>query len=69
MGFNAKHQDGTTYWHASTPADGLDSRCGGSGILHCHCGGDLCVCGNFGEVECDGCPDCEHDGPDDDFDD
>lgn len=36
--------------------------CGGSGILHCMCGGDLCVCHNHGEVECDGCPDChDHD--------
>ena len=41
------------------------SRCGGSGVLDCKCGGDQCVCHNHGEVECPGCPDCEED---DDFD-
>ena len=40
---------------------GLDDRCGGSGFLDCHCGGDLCVCHNHGEAECHGCPDCEDD--------
>lgn len=40
--------------------------CGGSGTLHCYCGGDLCVCHNHGEAECPGCPDCRYD--DDDFD-
>jgi hypothetical protein len=42
----------------------FDEDCGGSGYLHCFCGGDLCVCHNHGEVECPGCPDCESD---DDF--
>lgn len=37
----------------------LDKSCGGSGTLYCHCGGDLCVCHNHGEVECGGCDDCE----------
>jgi hypothetical protein len=46
-------------------SDYLDMRCGGLGILDCHCGGDLCVCHNHGEVECYGCPDCE--GDDDDY--
>ena len=46
---------------------GLDERCGGSGFLDCHCGGDLCVCHNHGEAECHGCPDCEDD--DDDYED
>lgn len=41
--------------------DGLDETCGGSGVLHCYCGGDLCVCHNHGEVQCDGCPDCDFD--------
>lgn len=40
-------------------SDGLNARCHGTGMLDCHCGGDLCVCHNHGEVECDGCPDCE----------
>lgn len=33
--------------------------CGGSGVIDCHCGGDLCVCHNHGEVECLGCEECE----------
>jgi len=41
--------------------------CGGSGLLDCECGGDFCVCHHHGEVECDGCEDCDFD--DDDFDD
>jgi hypothetical protein len=43
----------------------LPTRCGGSGMLYCECGGDLCVCHNHGEMDCDGCPDCE--GDDDDL--
>lgn len=40
-------------------SDFLDESCGGTGILNCHCGGDLCVCHHHGETECFGCPDCE----------
>lgn len=44
--------------------------CGGTGTLHCYCGGDQCVCHNHGEVECDGCEDCDvGDGFEDDYDD
>lgn len=32
--------------------------CSGSGIMRCHCGGDLCVCGDDGE-QCVGCENCE----------
>lgn len=39
----------------------LPDRCGGSGTLHCECGGDFCVCHHHGEVECDGCEDCRGD--------
>lgn len=46
-------------------SDYLDRRCGGLGMLDCHCGGDLCVCHNHGHVECYGCPDCEDE--DDDY--
>jgi hypothetical protein len=46
---------------------GLSDRCGGMGTLDCRCGGDLCVCHNHGETECFGCPDCEDDAGDDDF--
>lgn len=45
----------------------LDDRCGGTGILFCQCGGDLCVCHNHGEMECLGCEDCEE--PADDYED
>lgn len=45
----------------------LDSGCGGTGVLYCHCGGDLCVCHFHGETECPGCSDCESN--DNDFDD
>lgn len=53
---------------------GLDDGCGGTGVLYCSCGGDLCVCHNHGEVECDGCDDCceagdEHDYGDEEDDD
>lgn len=46
--------------------------CGGNGTLDCHCGGDLCVCHNHGEVECYGCADCspwddDEDGYDGEF--
>lgn len=40
---------------------GLESSCGGTGSLNCHCGGDLCVCHYHGETECPGCTDCEDD--------
>lgn len=59
MGYTAKHMNGEKFWHATTATEGLEQRCGGMGVLNCFCGGDLCVCGNFGEVECFGCPDCE----------
>lgn len=43
--------------------------CYGTGMLDCLCGGDMCVCHNHGEVQCDGCEDCcsgdEHDDDDD----
>lgn len=44
--------------------DCLERGCGGSGTLHCECGGEFCVCHHHGEVECPGCEDCE-DGEDD----
>lgn len=31
-------------------------RCGGVGSVSCHCGGDLCVCANYGDMDC---PTCE----------
>lgn len=48
--------------------DGLDATCGGSGTLYCRCGGDQCVCHHHGEVECQGCEDCEERGGGDDED-
>ncbi len=44
------------------------SDCGGSGFRFCYCGGDLCVCHNHGEVECD-CERCDEDCWADDYDD
>jgi len=41
-------------------SDDLDPSCGGTGMLNCYCGGDICVCHNHGEFECDGCEDCEY---------
>lgn len=38
--------------------------CDGGGILECsRCGGEFCACGpcrGQGEIECPGCPNCEH---------
>jgi len=42
----------------------VDRSCGGLGVLDCHCGGDLCICHNHGEIDCGGCSDCE---PDDEY--
>jgi len=39
--------------------DELEDRCGGTGVLHCHCGGDICICHWHGECECFGCEDCD----------
>ena len=47
----------------------VGGNCGGTGMLDCHCGGDLCVCHNHGEVECFGCPGCEPDDDRDEYDD
>lgn len=30
-------------------------RCDGGGTLECYCGGDLCVCENYGERDCPLC--------------
>lgn len=30
-------------------------RCSGMGTISCHCGGDLCVCLNYGERDCPLC--------------
>lgn len=45
----------------------LEPCCGGTGFLHCECGGDFCACG-MQMVECPGCCDCEDDGEDTDED-
>jgi len=33
----------------------LCPRCDGQQTVSCHCGGDLCVCDNYGERECPLC--------------
>lgn len=30
-------------------------KCSGWGFVDCHCGGDLCVCTNYGEAPCRVC--------------
>lgn len=30
-------------------------RCQGDGFVNCHCGGDLCVCENYGDAPCPVC--------------
>jgi hypothetical protein len=30
-------------------------RCDGHRTVDCHCGGDLCVCENYGEMDCPMC--------------
>lgn len=30
-------------------------RCNGDQVVNCHCGGDLCVCDNEGEMPCPFC--------------
>ena len=60
-GYWAKHMDGHRYWHEAPESE----TCDGSGYMHCYCGGDFCVCGNQGEVECYGCKNCEREWDDD----
>lgn len=57
-GFYARHMSGDVMWHEAPDRE----RCGGLGWMSCHCGGDMCVCGNQGEVECYGCEDCDGTG-------
>ena len=45
----------------------FEEGCGGSGLRLCFCGGDLCVCHWHGEVQCDGCQDCNYGDPDDEW--
>lgn len=54
-GYWATNQNGDRVWCASPERE----RCGGHRYMRCYCGGDLCVCGNGGEIECMGCEDCE----------
>ena len=30
-------------------------RCDNDGVVNCYCGGDLCVCENYGEMDCPRC--------------
>jgi hypothetical protein len=45
------------------------AACQGTGTVDCHCGGDLCVCDNYGEMDfwkCGGVCDIDEDAIDDD---
>lgn len=37
-----------------------EAYCDGYGSMVCHCGGDLCVCGEDGD-QCIGCEKCDRD--------
>ncbi len=37
------------------PPTGWCDACQNTGWIDCHCGGDLCVCENNGEMECPLC--------------
>lgn len=41
-----------------TAARRSEAYCDGYGMMVCHCGGDLCVCGTDGE-DCLGCEKCD----------
>jgi len=34
---------------------GYCAECNNTGMVDCHCGGDLCVCENNGEYTCPAC--------------
>jgi len=36
-------------------APGYCAECNNTGMVDCHCGGDLCVCDNNGEEPCPMC--------------
>ena len=40
-------------------SDDFAEACGGTGMLDCFCGGDLCICHWHGQIECTGCEDCQ----------
>jgi hypothetical protein len=42
---------------AKTAVFKYEAYCDGYGMLVCHCGGDLCVCGEDGQ-DCYGCEKC-----------
>lgn len=47
-------------WYDYDEPDGIICpRCQGAGTVDCHCGGDLCICENYGERDC---PVCGGDG-------
>lgn len=49
--------DDRFYDYCDGPRDGyvLCPRCDGHQTVNCHCGGDLCVCENYGEKPCPFC--------------
>ncbi len=51
------YDDDRFYDYFDRPPDGyvLCPRCDGHQTVNCHCGGDLCVCENYGEKPCPFC--------------
>lgn len=51
------YDDDRFYDYCNGPPDGyvLCPRCDGHQTVNCHCGGDLCVCENYGEKPCPFC--------------
>lgn len=48
------HAEDDEFWHDGT--DGVTCpKCDGWGNIDCNCGGDLCVCTNYGERTCPVC--------------
>lgn len=43
------------YWDGDDSEDAWCDTCQNMGTINCHCGGDLCVCENHGEMPCPNC--------------
>ena len=46
---------------------GYCDTCQNTGYVNCLCGGDLCICENYGEMDCPDCSVAEYGNEDDDM--